>query len=101
MSIVRHNPAPYTLPVIPRPLPSNIVEGEHFVVKDVRRLASGSASSSRDLVVGAPSRVQGARRALSATSGRGFDSPRASDRGTRGRHPECLITLAPAVRAAP
>ena len=72
MSIVRNNPAPYTLPVIPRPLPSNIVEGEHFVVKDVRRLASGSASSSRD-------RVQGARRASSATSGRGSDSPLASD----------------------
>ena len=57
VSVVRHNPAPYTLPVIPRPLPSNIVEGKHFVVKDVRRLASGSASSYRDLVVGAPSRV--------------------------------------------
>ena len=66
---VRHNPTPYTLPVIPRPLPSNIVEGEHFVLKDVRRLASCSASSSRDLVVGAPSRVQEARSASSATSG--------------------------------
>ena len=101
VSAMRHNPAPYTLPVIPRPLPSNIVEGEHFVVKDVRRLASGSASSSRDLVVGASSRVQGARSASSATSGRGSDSPTASDRGTRGRHPELLITLTSAVRAAP
>ena len=33
---VRHNLAPYTLPVIPRPLPSNVVEGEHFVLADVR-----------------------------------------------------------------
>ena len=57
---LRHNPAPYTLPVIPRPLPSNVVEGEHFVLADVRRLVSGSASSSRDLVVEASSRVQGA-----------------------------------------
>ena len=84
VSDVRHNPAPYTLPVIPRPLPSNIVEGEHFVLKDVRRLASGSASSSRDLVVQAPSRVQRARSASSATSSRGSDLPSTSNWGTRG-----------------
>ena len=61
--VERHNPAPYTLPVIPQPLPSNVVEGEHFVLADVRRLVSGSASFSRDLVVEASSRVQGARSA--------------------------------------
>ena len=60
ISVVRHNPAPYTLPVIPWPLPTNVVEGEHFVLADVRRLVSGSASSSRDPVVEASSRVQGA-----------------------------------------
>ena len=59
ISVVRNNPTSYTLPVIPRPLPSNVVEGEHFVLVDVRRLASGSASSSRDLVFEASSRVQG------------------------------------------
>ena len=59
ISTARHNPPPYTLPVIPRLLPSNVVEGEHFVLADVRRLVSGSASSSRDLVVEASSRVQG------------------------------------------
>ena len=71
ISAVRHNLAPYTLPVIPRPLPSNVVEGEHFVLADVRRLASDNASSSRDLVVEASSRVQGARSAsgLSTSSG--------------------------------
>ena len=57
ISVVRHNPAPYTLLVIPRPLPSNVVEGEHFVLVDVRRLVFGSASSSRDLVVEASSQV--------------------------------------------
>ena len=51
ISTVRHNLAPYTLPVIPRSLPSNVVEGEHFVLADVRRLVSGSARSSKDLVV--------------------------------------------------
>ena len=57
ISAVRKNPAPYTLPVIPRPLPSKVVEGEHFVLVDVRRLASDSASSSRGLVVVASSQV--------------------------------------------
>ena len=61
ISIVRHNPAPYTLPVIPRPLPSHVVEVEHFVVADLRRLVFGSASSSRNPVIEASSRVQGAR----------------------------------------
>ena len=60
ISVVRHNLTPYTLLVIPRPLPSNVVEGEHFVIVDVRCLVSNSASSSRDLVVEASSRVQGA-----------------------------------------
>ena len=60
ISAMRHNPAPYTLPIIPRPLPSNVVEGEHFLLADVRRLASDGASSSRDPVVEASSRVQGA-----------------------------------------
>ena len=59
ISAVRHNTDPYTLLVISRPLPSNVMEGEHFVLADVRRLVYGSASSSRDLVVEASSRVQG------------------------------------------
>ena len=49
ISAVISNPTPYTLPAIPRPLPSNVVEGEHLVIADLRRLASSSASSSRDL----------------------------------------------------
>ena len=57
ISVVRHNLTPYTLLVIPRPLPSNVVEGEHFVIVDVRCLVSNNASSSRDLVVEASSRV--------------------------------------------
>ena len=61
ISSVRNNPAPYTLPVIPRPLPSNVVEGEHFVLTNIRCLASSNVSSSQDLVVEASSRVQGAR----------------------------------------
>ena len=43
ISVVRHCPTPYTLSVIPRPLPSDIVEGEHFVIVDLRRLISSNA----------------------------------------------------------
>ena len=38
ISIVRCNSVPYTLPIIPRPLPSDVVEGEHFVNADLMRL---------------------------------------------------------------
>ena len=51
ISAIRNNLDPYTLPVILWPLPSNVVEGEHFVLADIRRLASINVSSSRDLVV--------------------------------------------------
>ena len=51
ISVMRHNPAPYNLPVIPRPLPLDVVEGEHFVVADLRRLVSHGSSSSRDPAV--------------------------------------------------
>ena len=59
ISAVRHNPTPYNLLVIPCPLSWDVVEGEHFVVADLRRLLSHCASSSRDPVVEASSRVQG------------------------------------------
>ena len=57
ISAMRRNPAPYTLPIIPRPLPSDIVEGEHFVIADLRRLISSNARPSEDPVVEASSRV--------------------------------------------
>ena len=43
---VRRNPACYNLPVIPRPLPSEVVVGEHFVNVDLLCLISGGASTS-------------------------------------------------------
>ena len=102
VSVVRNNPAPYTLPVIPRPLPSNVMEGEHFVLADVRRLASGKASSSRDLVVEASSRVQGAQSASrsSASSSQGPDSS-AAGREASGHGPERILPLVQVTRAAP
>ena len=91
ISVVRHNPAPYNLLVIPRPLPSDMVEGEHFVVADLRRLVSHGVSSSRDLAVEASSRVQGvgsASEASTSSSRSSSSSPPALDRGTRRGHPE-------------
>ena len=43
---VRWNPASYSLPIILHPLPSEIVDGEHFVITDLLRLISGGASTS-------------------------------------------------------
>ena len=60
ISAVRRNLAPYTLPVNPRPFLLDVVEGEHFVIADLRRLVSGSARPSGGPVVEALSRVQGA-----------------------------------------
>ena len=66
------------------------------MLTDVRRLISGSTSSSRDLVVEASSRVQGARSAsrLSASSSRGSDSSPAPGRGARGHRPERILPFA-------
>ena len=41
------NPSPYVLPVIPRPLSSEIEEGEHHVIVDLSNLAPGSSSPAQ------------------------------------------------------
>ena len=43
----RH-PSPYNVPIIPRPLPSKILEGEHFVTADLLSLIPGSSSPARE-----------------------------------------------------
>ena len=43
---VRRNLAPYSLPIIPHPLPSEIVDGEHFVTTNLLCLISGDTSTS-------------------------------------------------------
>ena len=42
------NPAPYSIPVISRPLPTKIVEGEHYVTIDLLNLLPSSSSPSRE-----------------------------------------------------
>ena len=39
---------PYNVPIIPHPLPSNIVDGEHFVTTDLLSLIPGSSSPYRE-----------------------------------------------------
>ena len=43
----RHS-SPYNVPIIPRPLPSEIVEGEHFVVVDLLSLIPSGSSPSKE-----------------------------------------------------
>ena len=104
ISVVRRNPAPYTLPVIPRPLPSDIVEGEHFVIADLRRLISSSARPSWDPVVEASSRVQGAGHAWGSSTSPSGDSGSAHlapSRRTRSSRPERLPLPDRVVGSAP
>ena len=44
-----HHPSPYNVPIIPCPLHSKIVEGEHFVVVDLLNLIPGSSSPAREV----------------------------------------------------
>ena len=93
ISAVRRNPAPDTLLVIPRPLPSDIVEGEHFVIADLRRLISSSARPSGDLIVEASSQVQGAGSASGSSTSLSEDFGSAHpvpSRRTRSSRPERL-----------
>ena len=102
--VVRHNPAPYTLPVIPRPLHSHIVEGEHFVVADLRRLVYGGANSSKNQVIEASSRVHRAGSTLmpsAFSSGCSSSSLPALGERTRSSHPKRLLLPARVTGPAP
>ena len=93
ISDMRHNPAPYTLPIIPRPLPSDIVEGEHFVIADLRRLILSNAYPSGGLVVKASSWVQGAWSSSGSLTSPSEDSSSAQlvpSQRTRSNLPERL-----------
>ena len=93
ISAVRRNPAPYTLLVIPRLLPLDIVEGEHFVIADLRRLISSSAHPSGDLIIEASSRVQGDKHTSGSSTSPSGDSSSAHpthNRRARSSHPKWL-----------
>ena len=50
------SPSSYILPVIPRPLPIEIVEGRHYVIADLLNLAPGSLSPAKNLEIEAVGR---------------------------------------------
>ena len=72
---VRRSPTPYSLPIIPRSLPSEIVGGEHFVTTDLLDLLTGRAPSIGDLEAEALNREQASRTSsVPSTSTRGASS---------------------------
>ena len=98
------NPSPHILPVIPRPLPIEIEEGEHFSIADLLNLALGSSSpaqTSETKVVG-QELVIGLR--LEQPSLAREDSglaPQASKEVDRGSRLECLPSTKKGSRPAP
>ena len=84
---VRRSPAPYSLPIIPCPLPSEIVDWEHFVTTDLLSLIAGSASPSGDPKVKTLNREQASRAPSvpsASTSGDSSPAPPGPSRGERG-----------------
>ena len=90
---VRRNLAPNSLPIIPHPLPLEIVDREHFVIVDLLNLIAGSVSPFRDLEAETLSRELVSRTlsvpSASTSGGSSSDQPVPS-RGERGSRPECL-----------
>ena len=101
---VRRNPAPYSLPIIPRLLPSEIVDGEHFITVDLLNLIAGSASSSKDLDAETSSQELMSRTlsgsSASTSGGSGSTQPTPSG-GERGSRPESLPLLRKGTNSAP
>ena len=72
---MRQSPAPYSLPIIPRSLPSEIMGEEHFVITDLLDFLAGRAPSPEDLEAKALSREQELRASsVPSTSTRGGSS---------------------------
>ena len=101
---VRRNPAPYNLSIIPRPLPSKIMDGEHFITADLLNLIAGSASSSRvfDAETSSQELVSWTLLGSSAsTNGDSGSAQPAPSRGERGYPPESLPLPRKGIGSAP
>ena len=86
-----HNPSPYTLPVIPRFLPIEVVEGEHYVITDLLTLISSSSSTtqaSKTEVVGRELEISLQPKQLSLVREDPDIAPRASKEVDRGSFPK-------------
>ena len=90
---VRRNPAPYNLLIIPRSLPSEIVDGENFITADLLNLTASGAASSRDLDAETLSQELVSRTpsgSSASTSGSSGSAQPATSRGERGSRPKSL-----------
>ena len=87
------NPMPCSLPVIPQPLPAEIVEWENFVPTDLLHLLLGSSSPVREPEIETVGRELVIRTPLGKLSFSSEDSslaPLASRRDERGSRVELL-----------
>ena len=90
---VRRNLTPHNIPIIPNSLPSEIVDGEHFITANLLNLTAGSVSSSKVLDAETSSRelVSRTLSGSSASTSGGSDSTQpVPSRGERGYRPESL-----------
>ena len=90
---VRWSLTPYSLPIIPRPLPSEIVDGEHFVTTDLLNLIAGSESPFMDPEAETSNREQASQAPSvpsASTSGDSSPAPLGPSRGERGIRPARL-----------
>ena len=101
---VRRSPAPYSLPIIPRPLPLEIVDGDHFVTTDLLSLIASSTSPSGDPKVETSNLEQAswAPSVPSTSTSRDFSpAPPRPSRGKRGFRPARLPLLRKGTCSAP
>ena len=98
------NLSPYTLPVIPRPLPTKIVEGEPHVIADLLNLVPGSSSPTQSFeteVVGQELAISLRPEQPSLAREDPDVAPRASKEVNRGSHLKCLPFKKKGSRPAP
>ena len=94
----------YNLPIIPRPLPSKFVDGEHFVIADMLRLISGGASTSGGVEAEITDRrsVDRSPSGPSTSNSRGSGSAQPAHRRGKGGSPlERLPLLSRGGKSAP
>ena len=92
---VRCNSSCYNLPIIPRPMPSKVVAGKHFVIVDLLRLISRDASASGGVEAEIADRRSVARSPLgpSASNSGGSGSAYLTPRWNKGGSPPERLSL--------
>ena len=98
------HPSPYILPIIPCPLPSEIEEGEHYVIADLLNLAPSSSSptqTSETEVVGLELVVSLRPKQPSLAREDSRPAPQASKKVDKGNHLEGSPSMKNYSRPAP